>query len=79
MSLAENKSLVRRYEDLWNRWDFALADELLGEGLIFRGSLGMTVEGRRTGRETTAGRLSQRKGFSAGGVEPGQFVTGRHG
>jgi steroid delta-isomerase-like uncharacterized protein len=47
MSVEHNKSLVGRYyEELWNLWDFALADEILGEGLDFRGSLGVSVKGR---------------------------------
>jgi steroid delta-isomerase-like uncharacterized protein len=41
------KDLVRRYyEALWNRWDFALADELIAEAVVFRGSLGISVQGR---------------------------------
>src|SRR5438874_1954356 len=47
MSIEANKSLVRRYyEELWNRWNELLADELLAEGLSFRGSLGTVVRGR---------------------------------
>jgi steroid delta-isomerase-like uncharacterized protein len=47
MSTEENKSLVRRYyEEMWNRWDLSLADDLLAEGLTFRGSLGVAVRGR---------------------------------
>ena len=42
-----NKILIRRYYDeLWNRWDFALADELLAPDISFRGSLGAEMRGR---------------------------------
>ena len=52
MSLEENKSLVRRYYDeMWNRWDLSLADELIGERLVFRGSLGVAVQGREGFKE----------------------------
>jgi steroid delta-isomerase-like uncharacterized protein len=38
---------VRRfYEELWNRWQLELADELLAEELRFRGSLGTECDGR---------------------------------
>jgi hypothetical protein len=30
-------------EEMWNRWDFALADELIAEGVAFRCSLGVSV------------------------------------
>jgi steroid delta-isomerase-like uncharacterized protein len=46
------KDLVRRYyEALWNRWDFAVADELIAESVIFRGSLGISVPGREGFKE----------------------------
>ncbi len=46
------KDLVRRYyEALWNRWDFDLADELIAESIVFRGSLGIGVQGREGFKE----------------------------
>ena len=47
MTLHTNKILVQRYyEEIWNTWNFALADELLSAEISFRGSLGMEVRGR---------------------------------
>ena len=39
--------LIRRYYDeMWNQWDFQLADELLAADFAFRGSLGKEIQGR---------------------------------
>lgn len=47
MTLYTNKILVQRYyEEMWNTWNFALADELLSAEISFRGSLGVEVRGR---------------------------------
>src|SRR5262245_47049889 len=52
MPLEDHKLLVRRYyEEMWNRWDFALADELIAEQIAFRGSLGDSVRGREGFKE----------------------------
>ncbi len=48
MTNSDNKALVRRYyEQMWNRWDLSIAEELLAPDLRFRGSLGTESEGIR--------------------------------
>jgi predicted ester cyclase len=43
----QNEAVVRRfYGELWNRWRLDVADEIVSEGLRFRGSLGSTLTGR---------------------------------
>jgi len=55
MGAEATAALVRRfYEEMWNRWDFGLADELLAEDLVFRGSFGVDVEGRPAFRDYMA-------------------------
>src|SRR5437764_580046 len=47
MVLVQNKILVRcYYEEMWNRWNFTLASELLADDISFRGSLGTEMRGR---------------------------------
>src|SRR5262249_25693609 len=54
MTLEQNKSLIRRYyEEMWNGWNYALADELLADNFLFRGSLGVSVQGRDGFRDYT--------------------------
>lgn len=38
--------VLRFYEELWNRWQLGLADELMSPTVRFRGSLGTICEGR---------------------------------
>jgi steroid delta-isomerase-like uncharacterized protein len=41
------QDLVRSfYEDLWNRWDDSVVDDVLSPDFAFRGSLGTTTVGR---------------------------------
>ena len=47
MPASHNKALIRRYySEMWNLWNFAKADELLADSIIFRGSLGTETRGR---------------------------------
>src|SRR5262245_28757117 len=40
------KAIVRRYyHDLWNAWNFDVAEELIAPDISFRGSLGVAVRG----------------------------------
>jgi len=52
MMTDQNKILVRRYyEEMWNRWNFTLANELLEDDISFRGSLGAEMCGREQFRD----------------------------
>jgi SnoaL-like polyketide cyclase len=37
--------IERFYDEVWNEWDLAVADEIVSENVRFRGSLGSTLEG----------------------------------
>jgi predicted ester cyclase len=46
MDPSPHRVLIRRYyEELWNCWNFSLAHELLNDEIVFRGSLGVAVQG----------------------------------
>jgi steroid delta-isomerase-like uncharacterized protein len=46
MAVEANARIIERYYyELWNSWNFALADELLAPAIEFRGSLGVEVRG----------------------------------
>jgi len=38
--------ILQYYNEMWNKWNFQLADELLAPDFVFRGSLGKEVRGR---------------------------------
>ncbi len=41
-----NRRLIERYyNDMWNRWDFGMVDELISPKVKFHGSVGVSVEG----------------------------------
>jgi steroid delta-isomerase-like uncharacterized protein len=45
--LEQNKDLVRRFfDEMWNPWNFAKADELLAADVVFKGTLGDELTGR---------------------------------
>jgi len=47
MTLAENKAIIRRYYDeLWNKWDLSIVEDIIGPEISFRSSLGVVVQGR---------------------------------
>jgi uncharacterized protein len=43
--------VVRWYEEMWNRWDYAAVDELVAPAISFRGSLGKAISGREAFKE----------------------------
>jgi len=46
MAIHQNSLLIERYyHEMWNAWNFALANELLDPAIEFRGSLGNEVRG----------------------------------
>ena len=41
-----NKTVIRRfYDELWNQWNLATADEIVAPDVSFRGSLGRASPG----------------------------------
>jgi steroid delta-isomerase-like uncharacterized protein len=45
--LERNKEIIRRFfDEMWNPWNFAKADELLAAEIVFKGTLGNELRGR---------------------------------
>lgn len=45
--LEQNKDLIRRFfDEMWNPWNLAKADELLAPEIVFKGTLGNEIRGR---------------------------------
>ena len=45
-TIDEHKKTVRRfYEELWNRWNYDVIDEILAPNVAFHGSLGISKNG----------------------------------
>jgi len=45
--LERNKDVIRRFfDEMWNPWNFAKADELLAADIVFKGTLGNELRGR---------------------------------
>ena len=47
MTRTPHELVERFYENLWNRWDFDCASDIVAEDISFRGSLGRETLGRR--------------------------------
>jgi steroid delta-isomerase-like uncharacterized protein len=51
VTISENKILIQRYyHEMWNPWNFSVADDILAETIVFRGSLGTETVGREAFR-----------------------------
>jgi steroid delta-isomerase-like uncharacterized protein len=49
--LEQNNNLIRRFfDEMWNPWNFAKADELLAPDITFQGTLGPELKGREAFR-----------------------------
>jgi SnoaL-like domain len=65
MSPQANQNLiVRYYHEMWNKWNFAPADQLLAEEISFRGSLGTETHGRAAFCDYMSASARRVSGFS---------------
>ena len=65
MSPQANQNLiVRYYHEMWNKWNFAPADQLLAEEISFRGSLGTETHRRAAFCDYMSASARRVSGFS---------------